>query len=97
KTTENHICPLQLDVIERLIQRYSNEGDTILDPFGGLMSVPYQAIQMGRKGVGIELSEQYWKFGVRFCQRVERDQRTPTLFDYIESQEQESEKELSAK
>jgi DNA modification methylase/Arc/MetJ family transcription regulator len=90
KTTENHICPLQLDVIERLIRRYSNEGETILDPFGGLMSVPYQAIQMGRKGVGIELSEQYWNFGVRFCQRIEREQNTPTLFDWIESQENDA-------
>lgn len=91
KTTENHICPLQLDVIERLIDRYSNPGDTILDPFGGIMSVPYQAIQMGRHGVGIELSSSYWKFGVAFCERAEQKQKAPTLFDLDDLAEVESE------
>ena len=81
KTTESHVCPLQLDVIERLIERFSNEGDTILDPFGGIHSVPYQAIKMRRKGVGIELNSTYWKFGVSFCERAENKMNAPTLFD----------------
>lgn len=84
KTSENHVCPLQLDVCERLIERFSNPGDTILDPFGGLMTVPYVAIKLKRKGIGIELNPNYWKFGVGFCERVERDLRTPTLFDIAE-------------
>ncbi len=87
ETPEKHLCPLQLDVIERLVERYSNPGDTILDPFGGLMSTPYQAIQMGRKAVGIELNSVYWNYGVRFCQRIEADMNAPTLFDLMESDE----------
>jgi DNA modification methylase len=90
KTTESHICPLQLDVIERLVERFSNEGDTILDPFGGLMSVPYQSIQMGRRGIGIELNYDYWKYGVGFCQGIENKQNAPTLFDWMEAEETKS-------
>lgn len=84
KTTESHVCPLQLDVIERLIERFSNEGDTILDPFGGIMSVPYQAVRQKRFGIGIELNPAYWKFGVAFCERAERELNAPTLFDLAE-------------
>jgi DNA modification methylase len=84
KTTENHVCPLQLDVIERLIERYSNKGDIILDPFGGIHSTPYQAVKMGRKGWGVELNPDYWKFGVAFCERAERELTAPTLFDLME-------------
>lgn len=74
-------CPLQLDVIQRLIERFSNPGDTILDPFGGVHSVPYQAIKMGRKGIGIELNPEYWRMGVSFCERAEQKLLAPTLFD----------------
>jgi hypothetical protein len=84
KTSENHVCPLQLDVIERLVERYSNPGDVVLDPFGGVHSTPYQAIKMGRKGWGIELNPDYWKFGVAFCERAERQMTAPTLFDLTE-------------
>ena len=59
KKREMHICPLQLDIVERAINRWSNPGDTILDPFGGLMTVPYMAIKMQRCGVGIELNPDY--------------------------------------
>ena len=48
---EKHICPLQLDIIQRCIERWSNEGDTVLDYFAGIGSVPYQAISQGRNGV----------------------------------------------
>jgi DNA modification methylase len=81
KNQEAHLCPLQLDVIQRLIERFSNPGDTILDPFGGVHSVPYQAIKMGRKGVGIELNPEYWRMGVSFCERAEQKLLAPTLFD----------------
>ena len=84
KTSENHVCPLQLDVIERLVERYSNPGDVVLDPFGGVHSTPYQAIKMGRKGWGIELNPDYWKFGVAFCERAEKQMTAPTLFDLTE-------------
>lgn len=57
---EKHICPLQLDTIERIIHLYSNKGDTVFTPFMGIGSEVYQAVKMGRKGVGFELKESYY-------------------------------------
>jgi hypothetical protein len=64
---EKHICPLQLDTIERLVLLYSNEGDTVLTPFMGIGSEVFQAVKMGRKGVGIELKESYFDIAKRNC------------------------------
>lgn len=67
---EKHICPLQLDTIERLIHLYSNKGDTIFTPFMGIGSEIYQAVKMERKGVGFELKESYFdlaKYNLRTC------------------------------
>lgn len=58
---ERHICPLQLEVIERAIELWTNPGDTVLSPFMGIGSEGYVAVKMGRKFVGIELKESYWK------------------------------------
>ena len=85
KTSENHVCPLQLDVIERLIDRYSNPGDVVLDPFNGVGSTVFQSIKMGRKGYGIELSHDYWGHSVAFCEQAEAQMATPTLFDLMEA------------
>jgi DNA modification methylase len=79
-----HVCPLQLDIVERLIERYSNPGELVFDPFGGLMTVPYVALRMGREGRGHELNTQYWADGVKYLEAEERRQAMPTLFD-IES------------
>lgn len=57
---EKHICPLQLDTIERLIHLYSNKGDAVFTPFMGIGSEVFQAVKMGRKGVGFELKESYY-------------------------------------
>lgn len=57
---EKHICPLQLDTIERLIHLYSNKGDTVFTPFMGIGSEVYQAVKMDRKGIGFELKESYF-------------------------------------
>jgi hypothetical protein len=57
---EKHICPLQLDTIERIIHLYSNKGDTVFTPFMGIGSEVYQAVKMGRKGIGFELKESYF-------------------------------------
>lgn len=57
---EKHICPLQLDTIERLIHLYTNPGDTVFTPFMGIGSEVYQAVKMGRKGIGFELKESYF-------------------------------------
>ncbi|WP_252234334.1 DNA methyltransferase, partial [Clostridium sp. CMCC3676] len=53
---ENHICPLQFDIVDRCVRLYSNPGDLVLDPFGGLMTVPVRALKLGRRGYGIELN-----------------------------------------
>jgi DNA modification methylase len=65
---ERHICPLQLDVIERAIDLWTNPGDTVLSPFGGIGSEPVSAIKMGRKAVAVELKESYWNLAVRNLQ-----------------------------
>jgi DNA modification methylase len=58
---EKHICPLQLDTIERIIHLYSNEGETVFSPFGGIGSEGFQALKMNRKSISIELKESYFK------------------------------------
>ena len=85
-----HVCPLQLDIVERIINRYSNKGDLVLDPFGGLMTVPYTAIKMNRRGYGIELNADYFRDGVGYLKSAEMQYDTPTLFDYIEESEEQS-------
>jgi superfamily II DNA or RNA helicase len=62
---EKHICPLQLDTIERAIHLWTNEGDTVLSPFGGIGSEGYQAVKMGRKSISIELKESYFNINVK--------------------------------
>lgn len=80
-----HVCPLQLDIVERIINRYSNEGDMVLDPFGGLMTVPMTAVKMKRYGYGIELSCDYFRDGVGYLQEAENEIETSTLFDFMEA------------
>lgn len=80
KGRDQHICPLQFDIVDRCIEQYSMKGETVLDPFGGLMTVPYCAVKLGRKGVGIELSSAYWLDGAAYCKAAERDMSMPDLF-----------------
>lgn len=75
-----HICPLQLDIIERLIERYSNPGDVVADPFNGIGSVVYQAMKMGRKGYGCELNTEYWLDSIKHVRSAEHKQAALTLF-----------------
>jgi DNA modification methylase len=78
---EKHVCPLQLDIIKRLITRYTNAGELVYDPFMGIGSVGYQAIKQGRKALGTELNFEYWKDSVGYMEMAERDIAVPTLFD----------------
>lgn len=80
-----HICPLQLDIVERLIERYSNPGEVVFDPFGGLMTVPYCAIRKGRRGAAVELNGDYFRDGVAYLREIEREVAVPTLFDMLAS------------
>lgn len=78
-----HVCPLQLDIVERIINRYSNPGEVVFDPFGGLMTVPYMAVKMGRYGIGCELSPDYFRDGVGYLQEADAQREMPTLFDLL--------------
>jgi len=82
---EKHICPLQLDVIERLIYRFTNPGDLVDDPFGGLFSTPYKALEMGRKAVSAELNPEYYDDGLFYLKSIEYKINAPTLFDLVEA------------
>ena len=79
-----HICPLQLDIVERIINRYSNKGETVLDPFGGLMTVPYMAVKLERKGIGIELNAESYKDGLVYLKSADEEVGAPTLFDILD-------------
>jgi DNA modification methylase len=81
KDDEKHICPLQLGTIERCIKLYSNPGEVVLTPFMGIGSEVYQAIRFGRKGVGIELKESYFRIAVENCQYAEGHFTEALLFD----------------
>ena len=81
---EKHICPLQLDIIQRLINRFSNEGDVVLDPFGGLFSVAYKALEMRRKAISIELNSEYYKDGLFYVRAMNDKINMPTLFDVLQ-------------
>jgi DNA modification methylase len=82
KGLNNHICPLQFDIVDRIINRYTNKGDVVFDPFGGLMTVPYRAIKLGRRGRAAELNTEYFRDGVKYLQLAEREAGMPTLFAF---------------
>jgi DNA modification methylase len=77
---EKHICPLQLDTIERLVTLYTNKGETVFTPFLGIGSEVYQAVKMGRKGIGIELKESYFEQAVKNIKELEMEKRQLDLF-----------------
>lgn len=79
-----HTCPLQIDIVDRLIRRYSNEGELVLDPFSGLATVPMRALALGRRGFGVELNPGYFLDGVKYCQAEERKRGMPSLFDALD-------------
>ncbi|TIW33794.1 MAG: site-specific DNA-methyltransferase [Mesorhizobium sp.] len=83
KNLEKHVCPLQFDIVDRLIDRYSNKGDIVYDPFGGLMTVPYRAILKGRRGQASELSATYFHDGAHYCRKAEAQMAVPTMFDML--------------
>jgi hypothetical protein len=73
---EKHICPLQLDVIERAIHLWTNEGDTVFSPFAGIGSEGYCAVKMGRKFIGVELKPEYVKHAVANLKEAEANKET---------------------
>ncbi|MCE6073409.1 DNA methylase N-4 [Agrobacterium vitis] len=82
---EMHLCPLQFDIVDRAISQYTEPGETVFDPFGGLMTVPYRAIKLGRKGIATELNPAYFLDGCKYVEAAARDMAMPNLFDLLEA------------
>ena len=82
KGLEYHVCPLQFDIVDRLINRYTNNGELVFDPFGGLGTVPLRALKLGRQGRAVELSTSYWKDGLKYLRAMEREIAMPDLFAF---------------
>lgn len=79
---EKHICPLQLDVIERAIDLWTNKGDIVFSPFMGIGSEIYTAVKMGRKGIGIELKESYFEHSYKNIMMAVQESNQVSLFDF---------------
>jgi hypothetical protein len=80
KGREMHLCPMQFDIADRAIAQWTMPGELVLDPFGGLMTVPYRAMMLKRRGYGIELSNRYFLDGVTYCEAAAREMAMPDLF-----------------
>jgi len=83
RAVEKHVCPLQFDIVDRLIERYSMRGEKVYDPFHGLGTVGVRAIKLGRRAGGSELSASYFKDQVHYLKEAEREASMPTLFDLV--------------
>jgi DNA modification methylase len=80
KGREMHLCPMQFDIADRVIAQFSMPGETVLDPFGGLMTVPYRAVLQKRFGIGFELSSRYFLDGAAYCHAAASEMAMPDLF-----------------
>ena len=87
---EMHLCPLQFDIIDRCIFQYSEPGEVVFDPFGGLMSVPYRAIKLKRQGRAVELNPAYFLDGCQYVKAMAEEMAMPDLFGLmgIENEEE---------
>lgn len=85
KGREMHLCPMQFDIADRCITQFSMKGEVVLDPFGGLMTVPYRAVLLGRRGLGVELNPRYFFDGCQYLKAAEREVSMPTLFDFVDA------------
>lgn len=81
---EKHICPLQLETIERCVKLYSNPGEVVLSPFGGIGSEGYIAVKYGRKAILIELKKAYYDELLGNMRQITAQATLPTLFDYVD-------------
>jgi hypothetical protein len=81
RAVEKHVCPFQIDIVDRLILRYTNPGEKVYDPFCGLGTVPVRSMKLGRAGGGSELNAGYFADQVHYCRAMEREVSMPTLFD----------------
>jgi hypothetical protein len=88
-----HLCPLQFDIVTRVIEQFSMPGETVGDPFMGIGTVPSIALKMGRKAWGVELNETYFNDACWYTEEAEKKAGIPTLFDALESTGQQEERE----
>lgn len=84
KNRELDVCPAPFDVVDRCINQWSNPGDLVFDPFGGLGTVVYRALKLGRRGRCHELNPQYWADAVAYARAMEAEVGMPTLFDLFD-------------
>lgn len=95
KGREQHVCPLQFDIVDRCISRWSEPGELVFDPFGGLFTVPMRALLAGRRGRASELNPGYFLDGVKVLEATQRKLATPTLFGLLDAEAAEPMREAA--
>jgi SAM-dependent methyltransferase len=85
---QTHLCPLQLDICDRAITQWTNEDDLVLDPFGGVGTVAYRAVTLGRRGYSIELNSMYYTDSIVYCETAEKRMTVPTMFDTLDEEKE---------
>ena len=96
KGQEMHLCPLQFDIVDRCILQFTNKGETVFDPFGGIMTVPYRAMKFKRKGIAFELNKSYFADGAGWCAAMEAEISIPDLFDLESLEKDQSQNDYTA-
>lgn len=89
KGKEQHLCPLQFDIVDRCIEQHSMVGELVFDPFGGIGTVPYCAIKLKRRGLMTELNPGYWLDACAYAAAAEREMSMPSLFEALADQADE--------
>jgi len=84
KGREQHLCPLPFDIVDRAILNWSNPGELVYDPFGGLMTVPLRAVKHGRRGSASELNPHYFADGVSLLREQDAGRATGDLFSILD-------------
>jgi DNA modification methylase len=96
KGREMHVCPLQFDIVNRLIERYSMPGELVYDPFMGIGTVGVCAVKLGRRGQGSELNSAYFFDSVHYLKAAEDEMSMPSLFALEEAETEPAEREEAA-
>ena len=80
---EMHLCPMQFDIADRVIEQMSNPGDVVFDPFAGIGTVPYRAVLKRRHGYGVELNRAYFMDACHYCKAASQEISMPELFTIV--------------
>lgn len=78
------------DIVDRVITRFSGKDELVFDPFGGLFTVPYRALKLGRRGRAVELNPGYFLDGIKYLEAMEREIAIPSLFDMLTADSREA-------